>query len=65
MAVIQNTVASSIKGYWGVPNIMAMDGYGGQMIWINFDDKRIVVANAIYSTYDWKKIVADTVKNGL
>jgi len=32
MAVIQNTVASSIKGYWGVPNIMAMDGYGGQMI---------------------------------
>ena len=39
--------------------------HGGQMIWINFDDNRIVVAHAIHSTYDWKKIVADTVKNGL
>jgi CubicO group peptidase (beta-lactamase class C family) len=53
------------KGYWGSPNIVAMDGYGGQMIWINFDDKRIVVANAIHSSYDWKNIVADVVKNGL
>jgi hypothetical protein len=53
------------QGYWGSPNIMAMDGYGGQMIWINFDDKRIVVANAIHSTFDWKKIVADTVRSGL
>ncbi len=53
------------KGYWGSPTIMGMDGYGGQMIWINFDDNRIVVAHAIHSTYDWKKIVADTVKNGL
>jgi hypothetical protein len=53
------------QGYWGSPNIMAMDGYGGQMIWINFDDNRIVVANAIHSTYDWKEIVADTVRNGL
>jgi hypothetical protein len=52
--------------YQGVSeNILAMDGYGGQLIWINFDDKRIVVANAIHSTYDWKKIVADTVRNGL
>jgi len=53
------------KRYWGSPNIMGMDGYGGQMIWINFDDNRIVVANAIHSTYDWKEIVADTVRNGL
>ena len=52
--------------YQGISeNIMAMDGYGGQMIWINFDDKRIVVANAIHSTFDWKKIIADPVRNGL
>jgi len=53
------------KGYWGSPNIVAMDGYGGQMIWINFDDNRVVVTNAIHSNFDWKEIVADTVKNGL
>ena len=53
------------KGYPGRQNIMAMDGRGGQVIWINFDDNRIVVANAVLLTYDWKKIVADTVKNGL
>jgi len=53
------------KGYWGNPNILIMDGYGGQMIWINFDDNRIVVTNAIHSSYDWKNIVADVVKNGL
>jgi hypothetical protein len=52
-------------GYQDSPNIMVMDGFGGQEIWINFDDNRIVVANAILFTYDWKKIVADPVRNGL
>ena len=53
------------KGYWGSPVVFVMDGYGGQLIWINMDDNRIVVANAIHSSYDWKNIVADVVKNGL
>ncbi len=51
-------------GYQGSPNIIVMDGFGGQEIWINFDDNRIVVTNAILFTYDWKKIVADPVRNG-
>jgi hypothetical protein len=52
-------------GYWGSSNVFIMDGYGGQMIWINMDDNRIVVANAVHSSYDWKKIVAGVVKDGL
>jgi len=52
--------------YQGISeNVLAMDGKGGQIIWINFDDNRIVVANAILLTYDWKKIIADPVRNGL
>jgi len=45
--------------------ILAMDGYGGQMIWINFDDNRIVVANAITLNFDWSRIVAHPVMFGL
>jgi|LWDU01.1.fsa_nt_gi hypothetical protein len=52
-------------GYWGSPIVFVMDGYGGQMIWINMDDNRIIVTNAIHSSYDWKNIVAGVVKNGL
>ena len=45
-------------------HIIGMDGYGGQMIWIDFDEGRIVVTNAIYNNYDWKKIVRDVIRKG-
>ena len=44
-------------------SIMAMDGFGGQMIVIDFDFGRIVVTNSIYSDYNWKKIVRDVIAN--
>jgi CubicO group peptidase (beta-lactamase class C family) len=52
---------------WNVPahrHIIAMDGFGGQMIWIDFDESRIVVTNAIYNNYKWEKIVRDVIRNG-
>ena len=42
--------------------ILAMDGFGGQMIVIDFDKGRIVVTNAIYNNFNWKKIVLDVIK---
>jgi hypothetical protein len=44
--------------------ILAMDGFGGQMIVIDFDEERIVVTNAIYNNFHWKKIVRDVIKTG-
>lgn len=70
----KNYPGSANEGYGGFfhtdyqgisENVLAMDGKGGQIIWINFDDNRIVVANAILLTYDWKKIIADPIRNGL
>lgn len=45
-------------------SIMAMDGFGGQMIVIDFDLGRIVVTNSIYNDYNWKRIVRDVIANG-
>ena len=45
-------------------HIIGMDGYGGQMIWIDFDEGRIVVTNAIYNNFNWKKIVRDVIRRG-
>jgi len=45
-------------------HIIAMDGFGGQMIWIDFDNGRIVVTNAIYNNYNWQKIVRDVIRKG-
>ena len=46
-------------------HIIGMDGYGGQMIWIDFDETlRIVVTNAIYNNFNWKKIVRDVIRRG-
>ena len=44
--------------------ILAMDGFGGQMIVIDFDEERIVVTNAIYNNFHWKKIVREVIKTG-
>ena len=45
-------------------NIISMDGYGGQVIAIVLDLKRVVVINAIHHDYDWKKIVRQVMKDG-
>ena len=42
--------------------VLGIDGYGGQMIWIDFDEKKIVATNAIHLNYNWKKIVAGKLK---
>ena len=40
-----------------------MDGYGGQMIWIDFDERELGY-NAIYNNFNWKKIVRDVIRRG-
>lgn len=45
-------------------HIIGMDGFGGQMILIDFDEGRIVVTNAIYNNFNWKKIVRDVIRKG-
>ena len=42
--------------------IMGMDGYGGQMIWIDFDKSRIVYVHTVHHGHDWQKIVARVIK---
>lgn len=42
--------------------IMGMDGYGGQMIWIDFDQSRIVYVHTVHHGHDWQKIVARVIK---
>ena len=46
-------------------NIFGMDGYGGQMIWIDFDNGRIVSTNAIHNNFDWKRIVYRVIREGI
>jgi len=45
-------------------NIIAMDGYGGQMIVIDFDQSRIVATHAVHNNYDWKALIADVIDTG-
>ena len=45
-------------------NILQMHGYGGQHIWIDFDNSRIVATNAINEDYNWKHLIADVIKSG-
>ena len=42
--------------------ILGMDGLGGQQIVIDFDKKKIIVINSLYSHYNWKKIVHKKLK---
>ena len=44
--------------------ILAMDGFGGQQILIDLDNKRIIVVNSLYRNYNWKKIVHSVIKKG-
>ena len=48
----------------GFPNrtIMGMDGYGGQLIWIDFDNSRIVYVHTVHGDYDWVKIASTVIR---
>ncbi|NQW08020.1 MAG: hypothetical protein HQ480_05915, partial [Candidatus Pelagibacter sp.] len=43
--------------------IFAMDGYGGQQVIIDMDNKRILIVNSIDQHYNWNKIVYKVIKN--
>jgi hypothetical protein len=43
--------------------ILGMDGFAGQQILIDLDNKRIIVVNSLFKNYDWKKIVHKKIKN--
>ncbi len=43
--------------------ILGMDGFSGQQILIDLDNKRIIVVNSLFKNYDWKKIVHKKIKN--
>ena len=43
--------------------IFAMDGYGGQQVVIDMDNKRILIVNAVDEHYNWNKIVYKVIKN--
>ena len=43
--------------------IIGMDGFAGQQILIDVDNKKIIVVNSLYRNYNWKKIVYKKIKN--
>lgn len=43
---------------------MSFQGYGGQMIVIDFDQGRIVSTHAIHNDYDWKRLVNGVIDTG-
>ncbi len=43
---------------------MGMHGRGGQHVVIDFERSRIVVTNALYEDFNYKKIVYDPIKKG-
>ena len=44
--------------------VMGMHGRSGQHVVIDFERSRIVVTNALYEDFNYKKIVYDPIKNG-
>ena len=42
--------------------VMGMDGYGGQVIMIDFENNNIVVIHSIHLDYNWKKIAHSAIK---
>ena len=44
--------------------VMCMHGYGGQRIVIDFERSRIIVTNALFENYNYKKIVYQVIKKG-
>ena len=52
-----------IYGFKKGRKILGMDGFAGQQILIDLDNKRIIVVNSLFKNYDWKKIVHKKIKN--
>ena len=52
-----------IFGIENTRKIIGMDGFAGQQILIDLDNRRIIVVNSLYRNYDWKKIVYSVIKN--
>jgi len=44
--------------------IFAMDGYGGQLIWIDFETGRTVYTQAVHDDFGWRKMVYDVMRKG-
>ena len=42
--------------------ILAMDGFGGQQVIVDFDSGRIIVVHSLDRHYNWKKIVHKKLK---
>ena len=42
--------------------ILAMDGFGGQQLIVDFDSGRVIVVNSLDRHYNWKKIVHKKLK---
>ena len=52
-----------IFGIENTRKIIGMDGFAGQQILIDLDNKRIIVVSSLYRNYNWKKIVYSVIKN--
>ena len=52
-----------IFGIENTRKIIGMDGFAGQQILIDLDNRRIIVVNSLYKNYDWKKIVHSVIKD--
>ena len=52
-----------IFGIENTRKIIGMDGFAGQQILIDLDNRRIIVVNSLYKNYNWKKIVYSVIKN--
>jgi len=53
-----------IFGIENTRKIIGMDGFAGQQILIDLDNKRIIVVSSLYKNYNWKKIVHSVIKKG-
>lgn len=53
-------------GFSGVGSrpVLMMDGYGGQVVMMDMDEKRIVVINATHDNYDWRRLAFGFIQNG-
>jgi hypothetical protein len=45
-------------------NIFVMDGYGGQLLMVDFDKSRILAISSVTEDYDWLKLVLNLMRNG-
>ena len=52
-----------IFGIENTRKIIGMDGFAGQQILIDLDNRRIIVVSSLYKNYNWKKIVYSVIKN--